>query len=1034
MDNSLSSDRTASGKALLRQEGRGKYSPDRLGILRVPVYPITLSETLVKCERKQLREIVENLLGDPVFQEALYIAAPGLHEKSAKWLAGDASLDDIDLAIARYALRMSHRPIPFGTFSSVSALTVEPGATQLRAVDPHNIKKLASIDYGVLAELCSKVVSSDVGNVVRYALNDTLTIHSDYISYIKVHRNASMNAQHVAELERSEVLDFVLEAAHDHEGMTITELVAVISKKFSTSHTEEEIAQFVNALRAEDVLVADSLLDPTSNDQLSTLIGRLAVVPPELETMRAVAALLRRVAVSPLGGSLKELRSISELISTAGPKSAKRSHVVAYAPVTSGSLSETCMHAVEGALTALAEYTPKNNRLKIFKERFAERFGDAFVPLSSLVPLLDSMGYPDAIRPSAALADQFPAQKKSKNRVQASPLNGPESYAVSVIAASGSSEFVDISNYRAPHGSVSSKTLPSCIVAWLALWDGGESEVKIELKSVGSQEPGRLMGRFSGVLPELLTYLKEVETPPPGKIFAQIVAVPVERAGSVISRPATESPEIRLRAGGRDTDIKLSDLDVFVSNSRVSLWSRSRQAEIVPRMNSAHAYDRCKGASVYVFLNNVANQDDFCRMPSLRAKLRDAPYLPGITYNDLIIERPTWHVSSEALGLSKCSDDQAIERIRNWAQDSNFPEMAEEHGASAPLLFSLSSDWMARDFLKQLKKAGALTLTCAFPMQMRPALRCSSGPHTHEIQIAMRSQQIARRFSAVRHTFDSANAQCWVYVCVYCKTANQNSVVDSLFRAVRSAIGDRVEFFFVRYRDKDGDQVRLRFKAFSRDDRSTIIRTIEDACIKLEAAGFIYEFVFKNYAQEIGRYQGLNLMSLAERVFSLDSRSIMRTFGKIPMGLHDYWRSAGAGADAFLRALGLESLHARLVFATRAAENFQREFKFDSTRRRMIGVVFKNSDSILLDTGECDPTIPCFAALTDVSEMRSLINASHEFSALGEADAYSFGWSLIHMRFNRIFPREARLQEAICWELLKRSYLRCMKKMGMSDV
>lgn len=38
------------------------------------------------------------------------------------------------------------------------------------------------------------------------------------------------------------------------------------------------------------------------------------------------------------------------------------------------------------------------------------------------------------------------------------------------------------------------------------------------------------------------------------------------------------------------------------------------------------------------------------------------------------------------------------------------------------------------------------------------------------------------------------------------------------------------------------------------------------------------------------------------------------------------------------------------------------------------------------------------------------------------------------MRFNRIFPREARLQEAICWELLKRSYLQCMKKMGMSDV
>lgn len=1034
MNNSSSAERTAQAKALLRQPSQGGYASDRLGVLRAPVYPITLAEKLIGCERQQLRELVRGLLAEPMFNEAVYIAAPALHEKSTKWLAGDTSLEDIDLAIARYAIRMSHRAIPFGTFACVSTLAVEQGATNIRAADACDIRKSVAIDYGVLAELAANAVNGDGGGAVRYSLNDTLTIHTDYVSYIKLHRNASAVVQHVAELERSEVLDLVLQIVADQGGMTTAELVAAISITFSSKHTQEEISNFVDALRAEDVLVADSLLDPTSNDQLSTLIDRLAVVPKELQAMSEVVSLLRGLAGSPLGGSLKELRKITEMMSAAGSKSGKSSHVVAYARGMSGSLSKACMRAIDGAVMALADYVPRNDRLKTFKERFAERFGDASVPLSHLVPLLDSMGYPDQIRPSAPLADQFLTARRAKRKHPASPLNGPESYAVSMMASSGSSEFIDISKYRAPeHESLSSKTLPCCLVAWLALWDGG-GQPTIELKSVGSQEPGRIMGRFSGVLPELLTYLKEVETAPPGKIIAQIVAVPVERAGSVISRPPTASPEIRLRAGGGTADIKLSDLDVFVSNGRVLLWSRSQEAEIVPRMNSAHAYDRCEGAPVYVFLNNVANQDEFCRMPSLRAKLRDAPYLPGLTYNELIIERPSWHITSDALGLSKCSDEQGIERIRKLAEHINLPEITEEYGSSAPLLFSLSSEWMARDFLKELKKKGALTLTCAFPMQMYPALACSVGPHTHEIQVALRSQQSARGAVAPRHAFNQVNAEHWVYICVYCKSANQNSVVDSLFRVGKSTVGKQVEFFFVRYRDRDGFQVRLRFRVRSLEERSALICQIEGACIKLEDAGAIYGFVFKRYVPEVDRYQGPDLMRLAERVFSLDSRVVMRTFGKIPRRLQDYWRSAAVGADAMLKAVGIESLHARLMFASRAADDFQREFKFSAGQRRMIGSVFRSSESLLLDTGECDPTISCYAELTDVKEMKAILSASDDFMALGESAAYKFRWSLVHMRFNRVFPRDARLQEAICWELLRRSYLRCAKKMEVSVV
>lgn len=1033
MRNSSSPERKPAEAGTIGQSTQSGYTSDKIGILRAPVYPTTVAETLVICERQQLRERVIALLNEPVFLEAVYIAAPGLHAKAVAWLNGDNSLVDIDLAIARYALRMSHRSTPFGTFSSVAALTIGPSDTDVCIADIQDIRKLVTVDYVALAEIAAKVIDGDDGSIVRYCLNDTITIHSDYISYLKLHRHASGHAQHVAELERSEELDFVLEAISDCRGITSNELAVLIFDRFGSTHTQEDVRTFVDDLRTHDVLVADSLLDPTSDDQISTLINRLAVVPPQLKPVYEVAELLRNLAGTPLGDGVEDLSKIGTMLLAAGSTSGKSSHVVAYAPSMSGSLSEICLRQVEGAVTALASYTPRNSRLKSFKDRFVERYGESAVPLSDLVLWLDTMGYPDQVRPAAPLADQVSAAKKSKPRTPAAALNGPESYAVSLMSTSGSSEFIDISGFRNPsRGSAASRPLPSCLVAWLRLWNGGPGKARIELQSVGSQQPGRIMGRFSGVLPAVLKHLNEAEKPSAGKLFAQIVAIPENRAGSVISRAATDSPEIRVRAGGGSDDIKLSDLDVFVSNGRVSLWSRSRNVEVVPQMNSAHSYHKCKGASVYVLLNDLSNQDEVCHMPSLRKKLREAPYLPGLTYQGMIVDRPSWHVTAEELELSRCTDEQGLDRLRSWAQRLNLPKICEHYETSRTQILSLCSDWMARDFIKELRKSGSLTLTCVFPMQMRPHLRSSSGPHMHEIQVALRSKLLPQDVPMPKHTHRRARAAMWVYVCAYCKVASQNAVIESLSSSVKAAAGDQNPFFFVRYRDKDGEHVRFRVKAESTDDRLTLMRSIEEVCLKLEDVGVLNSFAFRTYVPEVDRYMGPNLMELAEKVFAIDSRSVIRSFGRIPKGVHDHWRSAAIGADALLKATGVESLSDRLAFATRAAASYQREFDFDATQRRSIGLIFKNSEPVILDTGECAPGIPSTFDLIDSEQVRHLLMESQDFLALGDRKAYPYRWSLVHMHFNRVFTRDARLQEAICWELLKRSYLRCTKKMEVS--
>ena len=97
---------------------------------------------------------------------------------------------------------------------------------------------------------------------------------------------------------------------------------------------------------------------------------------------------------------------------------------------------------------------------------------------------------------------------------------------------------------------------------------------------------------------------------------------------------------------------------------------------------------------------------------------------------------------------------------------------------------------------------------------------------------------------------------------------------------------------------------------------------------------------------------------------------------------------------------------------------------FNAAQRREVGEVFRHSRAIFSDLGNYDPGIACVDELTDVGGMRRLFLGTEALARIGEHDAYRFRWSVIHMRFNRIFERLPRVQEAACWELLKRSYMR----------
>lgn len=97
--------------------------------------------------------------------------------------------------------------------------------------------------------------------------------------------------------------------------------------------------------------------------------------------------------------------------------------------------------------------------------------------------------------------------------------------------------------------------------------------------------------------------------------------------------------------------------------------------------------------------------------------------------------------------------------------------------------------------------------------------------------------------------------------------------------------------------------------------------------------------------------------------------------------------------------------------------------KFASSEKKRIGKLFGVVVPSFVDGRLAYHGIPAPWDLNSLDRETASILKSAPLP-ISKEDRYNIMWSMCHMRFNRLFRRDCRLQEAITWELLKRSYTR----------
>lgn len=1004
-------------------KGKFKFKADHFALCRSAILPADMFDRLAQAGELSLPRVVADTLADPYVREAIWLASPGLLERFDN-IVRERPQDAVDEAavVAKYLLRMAYRSTPFGTFAAVGRL-LRGDDLRVGLEGRSSMHRSVQISSSAAALVARCITEQESRDSLKWFKNDTTWISGKRVVWITrklSRRGKCIYSEESADFDES--IGLVLDLTT--YGATHESLVGAL---LATGAEPDAAEAYLAELRDAQLICRDHILDITSSD-LSGELFQLAPVGSSLRAeLSAVDGGLKRVSGrQALDASTSYLPIVESLRRAVGVGNHLAPNEMLRVDLYGGDVGTVppwFISKIERVVSKVVKITKKHCRLTIFAQRFTDRFGGMEVPLLEVIPHLGSLGYLE--REAAA-----PSLVRAIGRAAGQPTvaqSVPRPIHTILLDAPHYVEFPEVDESQPEPSPTSSLSL----VAWLSLWRrigaSEGSEPLLEIRSVGAQEPGRVMGRFAYEVPGLGSYLS---AKPPGRIVAEIVHLPEDDLGGVCARPRLSEVEIGIRSGPSQhvTRLGLADLNISVRDGSVLVRSRSLEAFLDIRMSNAHAYDRVTNLHAYRFLNSVAKQGVTAGLPNLRDEHPDAPFVPGLTYQGVVLARPTWRFTFaevEALAHTKVDILTAFRRL---SETLGMPPRIALIQGDQIIPFDTTVDWMCRELVRHMKRSPAVLLTVPVPGDVEPFLRSPSGAHHHEIQLALRAggtvvgdEQLSKdgRSQVVKGP-DSE----WTYIKVYSAISRQNAILSLVGQAavdLRNR-GEVEGFFYVRYRDDRGSHLRLRFQGTASTER-VLTRTLS-MLHELDSEFDVQDIVIENYVRETERYGGGDILALCEQVWLYESQAFVHKAECMDDSKIEYWKSVAIAIDRGLRSLGFTSFEQRLQFSRQASAGYAEEMKFNPAERKRVGEVFKAAAPAARDCAlTFDNTdLPWDLDFAD-NKARALIPMLLKKDA---RDRYSIVWSMLHMRFNRLFLQDHRFQEAVIWELMKRSYTKIL--------
>lgn len=890
------------------------------------------------------------------------------------------------LALARYVTRMSSRSVPFGLFAgcSVGALgeathLALPSRSEYRRHSAAGVELLIRVSDALDEETRERAPL--VPTSTRYEL-------AGQLRYV-----AERDAGHPLRATRA--------------GRELRTALALASRRLNACELAEALAhelgapvdatqRYVAQLVASQILVPDVRPRPTANDPAREFRDRLhALGASQAATLDALADALQRIDALPIGSGTYDAAGehLRALVPDALPSRALS--VTLSKPAPELALDRRITNDILDAADVLRRlFAPAaKDPLRVFREKFRERYDTAFVPLLEALDEELGIGLPGFGPPAA---DDLPL-------LSGIPLKAtPEAELFAPVHAALLAR-IDGPELVLTDADVERMTcddpmpLPDSFAAI-----GVVANDNFVLHAITGPSGAQFVARFCNGDPRMndavTEWVRDEEALARDAIFAEVVALPDWRDANVVARPAFLEHEIPFFGSSSrppEQQIEACDLLMGIRDGRLRLWSRSRNCEVIPRVTNAHNF-RTRGVGAYRFFGALQRQRVAGALMWMWGPLAAMPFLPRVRYRNVVLMRARW-----TLAVAE------VKALRGEiAARRHMPRFVLLDHSDQELLIDWENSVSIDAFLAIVGNAETIAVQELLPQPDAAPVRGPEGRFAHEVCIPftrnvarVRKAEAPPPYSGARR-FAPGGGE-WLYWKLYTGHATADRVLVESVAPAMQRLGR--EWFFIRYSDP-GHHLRIRVRG---GDAGALLRELGPLFASLLESGWLAKVQLDTYVREIERYGGAEQIERIETLFAADSAAVVAALPSIANDPMLRWQVAAWGTDRLIEDLGVDK-SAILDLASRALGN-----ELDAGRATRDALARKTRETrAALDAvfGDATPR-PWHAAYDE----RSRVIASLRLQLDDD-----IAFSILHMHLNRVFRSQKREQERVLYDLLLR--------------
>ncbi|GAA0705119.1 lantibiotic dehydratase [Kitasatospora atroaurantiaca] len=863
---------------------RSLYQHSGTALLRAAAAPLTSLPDWWPdpADPASCRTWMEEVWSDAGFAAAIREASTSLAERIDGIVAGQPvkpkQVRRAAVAAARYLLRATGRPTPFGLFAGVAHATTGP-TPDVRWGTGH--RPVARADTEWLSAVIDKLEADP-------ALLDRLDVVFNNLATQRGGRlQITQGGPNRVSIRRTSVIRFVQDAA-----ATPARFAALADKLAQTASVEQsKAAGLLTELVRQGFLITSLRAPLTVTDPLAYAVDRLhqagaAMLPataPVLVDLAAIQEDLHRHnhadPGSDLAGEREAIRQRMRRLATDGRTPLALDLVLD----CDARLPTALVRELERAASALLRLTrqPTGDAVwRNYHSAFWERYSTgSLVPLTELLDPATGLGYP-AEYPGSTMTPPTRGPNERDERLLALAWRALADGSREIILTD---ETIDTlagdlrfdARLIAPHVEISARVHAADLDALRS----GDYRLTV----APARAAGTLTSRFSVTATGagLAEVYRGMPTLVEGALPAQLSFPALFPHSENVTRVPAYLPHVMALGEHRPVDdgaevIAVDDLAVTATRDRLYLVSISRRRIVEPQVFHALALDK-QTPPIARFLAHLTRAFS----PSWTGfdwgpHTRTLPYLPRVRYGRTVLAPARWLLTPADL-----TD------LTGWRSRWQCPDVVELRDDDRTLRLALDEPLHVAILTAHLEQAGQAFLTETATAEDSGWL----GGHAHEIAVPLARSgpgapsplagSLPRIDTRTHGTLPGIPAGRWVNAKIPSHPEYFTEIITAHLPQLLASL-DQPPCWFVRYRSpNESDHLRLRLRVPD-GGQGEVAEAVGRWGQRLRDGGLAGGLSLDTYTPEIGRYGNGPALEAAERVFTADSRLVIAQLRHLP--------------------------------------------------------------------------------------------------------------------------------------------------------